>query len=70
MKLNLGPGFRMRTDSDSKEGSYGDVDDKNLVEGQSRTEQAIYPKFFKIEVKWNKGEQNLCSGYRKSSQEL
>lgn len=57
------------TDLDFKKGSYSDVDHKNLVE-QSRTKQAVCPKFYKIEVKWNKGEQNLYSRYRKSSQEL
>lgn len=56
------------TDSDSEDEVSGDVDEKDLERGQSKTELAVSPRAPQIELKGKKEvEQKLCGGYGKGS---
>lgn len=53
-----------KIDSDSEE--EGKLDEKDWEEKQSKIQQDVSCKFFKVEIKYNKkGEQNLYEGQRK-----
>lgn len=43
-----------KIDMDSEKRKVSDIDKKDLEKEQSRIEQAVNPKVFKVEIQWNK----------------